>query len=591
MTLNVGMSPKSMGLIYMADTKDVVKQDRMSERWGVAEQTTGNVYGSTFMVTSSNSRQFFTVPLKYQGGLLVMGVSPEIGNATRSPTSVQSLKTFIEYESRNQKGKTYVGEVPEEIDWFFVKDIEVYIRGTDTIPLADNAEISVKNYYSITQRYWRGIQVPSTYGFKMTGTVDDNINYGMYVARDGTALPLQAGTREEHFSESNRRLTYPVSIYGNHSFTTYDSYAWGPSLIMGLLDNTHPKDYSRNIGRTVSLFQYPDVTNDDGIFSTSSKTIASSYYTGNKPIEFTIDTQYGNTKFFNSPKMSNINPTTLTRDEIDINKTSYNTLIEYTGGYGIGDFKASHGVNRFYHTSVWDNVLQFQTPMLFYLPTFNTPLSIFNNAYPDFSAVTPINIGKQFEDVDLGLYQFMIDNSAYSQLMNLVRSLISESLDPTNAVPGQFVTKLVLTGSDIVMMVIGKQAMLSDLDKTYNDTLKVADLTLKGILTDQHERWTISLPQTQTIEINGEFKKNKGQPFIKVPINRLFKSVGEFYDYVDSLNITSFQNVNVTPYIDSEYNQVWEKWGKQLFKRGRSEYSNSSLASFKRPNDTSLTYK
>lgn len=589
MALNVGMSPKSMGLIYLADTKHIVKPPRLSERWGVAEQSTGNVYGSRFMETSPaiNFSQYFTIPLKYQGGLLVMAITPEIANIneTKSTINFTTLKEFIEYDGGwNTKDKSYVGDVPEEVDWFYVKDIEVYIKGTDTTPLANDAIINVRNFVSVAQRYLSGITSPQTYGFKMTGTIDSNGTKAMYYNRDEQALPLQTGAKEVHLSNnSTRKMSYPNSLYNNYQHITSASaeYAKGPSIIMGLMDESHPKDYYMGKSRQISAYNHPDIPSN-------GRTIRNAYYTGNKPITFSVLGPYGNSTFFSSQKLNTLGTGSVTSNMTDVNTLNVNTILEQSTGDG---YYSSHGVNRFYYGGVFSSSLPIHTQIVMALPTINTPLSIYNNAYPQLSTVTPVNLGKQFEDVDLGLYQFMIDNSAYSQLMNLVRSLITESLDPINAVPGQFVTKLVLTGTDIVMMMIGKQAMLSDLDNSFNGTLRVADVTTLGILSDVVETWNLHLPQTQTIEINDEFKKNKGNPFIKVPINRLFKSVREFYDYVDSLNITSFQNVNVTPYIDSEYNQVWEKWGKQLFKRGSSEYWGSTLASFKRPNDTSLTYK
>lgn len=587
MTLNVGMSPKSMGLIYLADTKDIVKPDRMSERWGVVEQSTEDVYGSRFS-TSIAHYQYFTVPLKYQGGLLVMGVTPEIGYATSvtNLTPIQTLKDFIEYDGgRNTKDKTYVGEVPEEIDWFYVKDIEVYIKGTDTTPLANDAIINVRNHVAVTQRYVSGLTSPQTYGFKMTGTIDSNGTTAMYYNRDEQALPLQAGTKEVHLSTDIRNMSYPNKLYSNYQHITSagSEDRKGPSIIMGLLDESHPKDYDSRIRRQVSAYNYPDRE-----LNSVARTIRDTYYTGNKPITFSVLGPYGNSTYFSSQKLDTLTPANLTSNMSDVNTLNVNTILEQSTG---DNYYSSHGVNRFYYGGPFASALPIRTPIVMSLPTINTPLSIYNNAYPKLSTVTPVNLGKQFEDVDLGLYQFMIDNSAYSQLMNLVRSLLNESIDPTNAVPGQFVTKLVLTGTDIVMMMIGRQAMMSDLNNSFNSTLRVADVTSLGILSDVVETWNLHLPQTETIEINDEFKKNKGNPFIKVPINRLFKSVGEFYDYVESLNITSFQNVNVTPYIDSEYNQVWEKWGKQLFKRGSSEYRGTSNASFKRPNDTNIDYK
>ena len=221
-----------------------------------------------------------------------------------------------------------------------------------------------------------------------------------------------------------------------------------------------------------------------------------------------------------------------------------------------------------------------------YIPMNYDPLSIYNYALPSFSARTPINLGKEYRDTQLRTMDFiLLTDTIKSFNFNVIQGYMNGR---------DAITSLIIWLTELGLDLANREATLDDLDNSFSDELHVAESSSYALTSDRGERWTYTIPQTEIVQFkNGESRRNKDNPFYKVPINKLFKSVPEFYEYVADLGIGDFQKVNLAPYINSEYDRVWELWSQMRHRKAPAEYSYRTphLGYFKRRlDDANIDY-
>ena len=101
MMVNKGLSPKSMGLIYMYDNTSNFGLNSVAS----LEKSIQDVYGSQILNYADKRierrSQYYSIPLKYQGGLLVVAKSPEPVYQSNGPilyATLKELECYYSYE-------------------------------------------------------------------------------------------------------------------------------------------------------------------------------------------------------------------------------------------------------------------------------------------------------------------------------------------------------------------------------------------------------------------------------------------------------------------------------------------------------------
>lgn len=482
------------------------------------------------------------IPLYYRGGQIMGAVSPEV--FTRIPA-----RTFV-------KEIGYKHPLPEEFEWFYVEDIELYRDDSDAAEAAPDASVSARNYYA----------APLT---GQTHTSSGGEGASLTPGRNELGRPFIDRVPEE--TPNGNEVKYPIGRFHNTWVThTVPLAHFVPGIAEPLLDNNYGYMYG-----------YPDRDNRDII------------YNGNQPTIFsTTDGIRGGSyyKFLNE-------------------NSNHNTIVEDSG---ISSSVPAHGPSARTFGRTWT--------YRYHLPLQNSQMSLYKYAYPFMSSPTPFNL-KLEEDARSKSYNDAVSaDEFFNKMMPLVMKLAvtTTALFVSTAVAGPlgalaalftmgvnkpgFIVGQMLAGS-LESVIHTHDFVTIPLKNGYSKGHKMPDALLGNALSDNYSVWTLTFPQTETIQTeDGKFIKNRKNPFYKIPVNRLFKSVKEFYDWLEeekllgNVNVGFFAmsglrsphiKINMEPYMNTDYDIVWEKWSKDF----HQPLAYSLPRYDRRPNDTDILYK
>ena len=463
----------------------------------------------------------------------------------------------------------YKYEVPEEFEWFYVESLELYRDDADGIEKADNATVSARNYMA----------APYT---GQTVTIYNDGKVGISNGRNEQGRPfIDRLPAENPSSTSVKSMAYPMNRFQN---------IWGTQV--------------------VSMGQY--------VFG-----IADTLYGGTQGFEPGINKDYGG--FMVEPDR---------HDKKDIYNGNEPTILSVTDGFRGGDYFKFYNYNK-KHDTIYENsgsypwypghgpssrIFGASINNTYHLPLENSQLSLYKYAYPNMQSPTPFNEKIENDVRNRNFNDMILFNEAMNEIKEIVKDMVvlfvlgwASGKLPIPIVRGalksHFYKEL---GVKVVELVwAGVEPILhSDYITTiqwknnYSKGHKIPEYLNDNVLTDNYNVWTMNIPQTETIRtVEGKSIKNRKDPYVTIPVNKLFKSIKEFYDWLEeegmtrtthtgtyrpSVNRAPNMRVNMEPWMDTEYNEVWDKWSKGY----HIAMANSTARYDRRPqNDTDIYYK
>ena len=471
------------------------------------------------------------IPLRYTGGQIIAALSPEMLMRYSPQRFAQSIG--------------YKYEVPEEFEWFYVESLEVYRDDADGIEKAENASVSARNYMSAP---YTGQTVTVYTNDGRVGISDGRNEQGRPFIDRLPALNPSHGIRNEN-------VAYPMNRFQN---------IWGTQV--------------------VTMGQY--------VFG-----IADTLYGGTQGWESGINTDYGG--FMVEPDR---------HDDKDIYNGNEPTILSVTDGFRGGDYFKFYNYNK-KHDTIYENsgiyswfpghgpssrIFGASINNTYHLPLENTQLSLYKYAYPNMQSPTVFNEKIENDVRNRNYNDMVLFNEAMNEIKEVVKDMVLLFIAArvANRLPIPIVRGALKShfykelGIKVVELVwAGVEPILhSDYVTTlqwknsYSKGHKIPEYLNGNVLTDNYTVWTMNIPQTETIRtVEGKSIKNRKDPFVTIPVNRLFKSIKEFYDWLAEEGMmrnpptglfshsgkrAPNMKVNMEPWMDTEYNEVWDKWSK-----------------------------
>lgn len=509
-----GLLPGTFGTIMIVDITDIKTSEKYFTNYTMLESAFNKVGRVIDSWLTSNK----LIPMGYSHGHLIVALSPDIFNKNYPNLTLDRHKNHIKFKSN----------IPDEFKWFFVESIEIYERDADATDDTQDASIKARNYYTVP--------VPSDYTYTYRSDGEILLSKG----RDSSGVdPIERLPDKNPSTIGDGDGVWPRRNYQNIWTTQYVTMG---GFIHGIADPIY--------GGRGNLYSGVDMYNDSNLTTYT--------YNGNRKTLLKSSEVRNHTFFLNS-KLKLIRSFQNSISQLSDNKLNNDTnstIIEdnsSTWWPGHGVFRETFGTARYNYG----------------LPLQYTHLSRYLYGYPDSTITTSMNLGNDYEATLGGYHTALATQTVLKEIINGVFNflLAPNKLEASMAI--------VNSGVNSLFAIADRLIIRADLDKVWNDVKTIPDVSGNNIIVDNFDSWEIALPQTATLENDkNNFIKSKKDPFLTIPVNKLFKSVDEFNDWL-KLNkisykvyagydeITGQMKVNLKPWMDTDYNKVWEYWAQQ----------------------------
>lgn len=564
-----GLFPSAFGLIFTSDATILKPYGSYPATSGgyhdykIIEDAYDNIrtnrmpdlYPSVLDEYRNSRREKNFIPLRYTGGQIVAALSPEM------------LMRYTPQRFAQNIGYKY--NVPEEFEWFYVESLELYRDDADGIENADNATVTARNYMSAPHTG----QTVTTYKDGVVELIKGRNEQGRpFIDRLPTINPSGSPAT---------KMAYPMNRFQNiwgTQFVTMGHY------VFGIADTLYGGTQGWESGNNADY---------GGFMVEPDRHERVDIYNGNEPTVLTVTDGFRGGEYY---KFYNYNK-------------KHDTIYEDSGNHA---WFPGHGPSsRIFGASIAHR---------YHLPLENSQLSLYKYAYPNMQSPTVFNEKIENDTRNRNFNDITIFNEAMNEMKEVLKEMFilfilgwTSSKLPVPVVNvalsryfykemGLKVVELIWAGIEPVLH--SDYVTTLQWKDSYSKGHKIPELLNGNVLTDNYTVWTMNIPQTETIRtVEGESIKNRKEPFVTIPVNRLFKSIKEFYDWLEeegmmgNVNVGFFAHsgirapnmrVNMEPWMDTEYNEVWDKWSKGY----HISMAHSINGYDRRPqNDTDIYYK
>lgn len=521
------------------------------------------------------------IPIKYSNGQVMMAISPSSfdGSAIRKGRGNESgLKTISEGI-----------DMPDEAQWFYVSDLEVYDKSSDGITKSNDARIVFENYHTISggnsafgiitarnrsqllpknfknasalydYTFYRGLPHSINMGWVKREGRNDTGAPPVYFMIDDFGLLRQTltGRVQDYMRRSNIiSKGYPLimsphtSEAGLINLSAYWNY---PLTLHGLIPPTMRSYMLDNYVKPYSEFE--NAYNGKHV------------YDGNRLIIMETDLT-NSTQFY-----SNFNEYTMER-------------LNEVGRYG---FPWSYSQDTTGGALGYLSMVENKNLSSLLMPTLSKTgrLSLYQGVQPNIKIETPMNLGvnhKMRNDVYMKTLLGTSLAKAFIEIM-ILGSLKVKELNVNEVIKvGQSKNNVISNAIGYArdgLEYVNYEAIVANLKYSYTDETTFAEnvpggsgFSTSSYTSSNYETRKLILPQTQSLitEQGDEFKNRR--PFVKIPVNKLFKSVNEYNTYIkDEFGGVmgrgdNFIKANIKPWLKSDYDYVWKLWSQGIFDTG-----------------------